>query len=129
MVDEHGRWGAQCSCHEAERRAGACVVCCKLSRRLHGAPGANVVFLAPVESHERLLNLDEVEGDQALLLKALTIVRRFRSDATTKTKRLSEVPHIFSLASKRYCGLPEQAMRTLTILSLVNSWKCLRPTS
>ena len=84
---------------EAERRAG--VVCGKLSRRLHEAPGANAVFLARVESHERLLNLDEVEGDQALLLKALTIVRRFRSDATAKTKWLSEVPHIFSLASRR----------------------------
>ena len=68
--------GAQCRCHEAERRAGTSVVCGKLSRRLHEA-GANAVFLARVDSHERLLNLDEAEGDQALLLKALTIVRRF----------------------------------------------------
>ena len=58
------------------------------------------MFLARVESHERLLNLDEVEGDQALLLKALTIVRRFRSDATAKTKWLSEDPYIFSLVSR-----------------------------
>ena len=35
MVDEHRRWGALCICHEAERRAGASVVCGKLSRRLH----------------------------------------------------------------------------------------------
>ena len=40
MVDEHRRWGfAQYSCHEAERRAGTSVVCGKLSRRLHEAPG------------------------------------------------------------------------------------------
>ena len=58
------------------------------------------MFLASEKSHERLQNLDEVEGDQALLLKALTIVRRFRSDATAKTKWLSEVPCIFSLASR-----------------------------
>ena len=60
----------------------------------------NAVFLARVESHEKSLNLDEVEGDQALLFKALTIVRRFRSDATAKTSWLSEVPCIFSLASR-----------------------------
>ena len=78
---------------------GTSVVCGKLSRRLE-APGANAVFLARVASHKRLLNLDEVEGDQALLLKALTIVRRFTSDATAKTKWLSEVPCIFSLASR-----------------------------
>ena len=63
MVDERGRWGAWCSCHEVERRAGTSVVCDKLSRRLHEAPGANAVFLARVESHDMLLNLDEVEGD------------------------------------------------------------------
>ena len=73
------------------------VVCGKLSRRLHEALGANAVFLARVETHERV---DEVEGDQALLLKALTIVRRFRSDATAKTKWPSEVSFFFSLASR-----------------------------
>ena len=72
----------------------------KLSRRQHEALGANAVFLARVGSHERLLNLDEVEGDQALLLSALTTVRRFRLHATIKTKWLSEVPCIFSLASR-----------------------------
>ena len=45
------------------------------------------------------LNPDEVEGDQALVLKALTFVRRFRWNATAKTKWLPEVPCIFSLAS------------------------------
>ena len=82
--------------------------CGKLSRRLHETPGSNAVFLAKVASHERILNLDEVEGDQALLLKALTIVRRFRSDATAKTKWLSEVLHICSLASR-----PETAQEIL----------------
>ena len=53
MVDKYGRQGAQCRCHEAERRAGTSVVCDKLSRRLHEAPGANDVFLTRVESHER----------------------------------------------------------------------------
>ena len=61
-----------------------------------------------MESHERLLNLGEVEGHQALLLKALTVVRRFRSDATAKTKWLSEVPQIFSIASR-----PETAQEIL----------------
>ena len=65
------------------------------------------MFLARVESHERLWNLDTVEGDQALLLTALTIVRRFRSDATAKTKWLSEVPYI-SLSSR-----PESAQEIL----------------
>ena len=59
--------------------------------------GANGVFLGKVESHERSLNLDEVEGDQALLLKALPIVRPFRLDATAKTKWLPVVPYIFSI--------------------------------
>ena len=54
IVDEHRRWGAQCSCHEAERRAGTSVVCGKLSRRLREALGANAVFLARVDSHERV---------------------------------------------------------------------------
>ena len=53
MVDEHRRWVAQCSCHEAERRAGTSVVCGKLSRRLHEALGANAMFLARVQSQER----------------------------------------------------------------------------
>ena len=83
---------AHCSCHEAEHRAGTSVVCGELSRRLHESPGGNAVFLARVEPHERLLNFDEVEGDQALRLKALTTVRRFSSDATAKTKWLWEVP-------------------------------------
>ena len=103
MADEHRRWSAPCSCLEAERCVGTSVVCGKPSRRLHEAFGANAVFLARVESHERLLNLDEVEGDQALLLKALT-----RSDATAKTKWLSEDPYIFSLASR-----PETAQEIL----------------
>ena len=89
-VDEHRRWGAQCSCHEAERRASKSVVCGEVSLRLHEAPREDAVFLARVQSHERSLNLDEVEGDQSLLLKALTIVRRFRSDATARTKWLSD---------------------------------------
>ena len=53
-----------------------------------------------MESHERLLDLDAVEGDQERLLHALTIVRRFRSDAAANTKWLSEVPFIISLASR-----------------------------
>ena len=108
MVDEHRIWSAQCSCHEAERRAGTSVVFGKVSRRLHGAPEANAVFLARVESHERPLNLDEVEGDQALLFQAQTILRRFWSNATAKTKWLSGVPKIFSLASR-----PETAQEIL----------------
>ena len=134
MADERCRWGAQCSCHEAACRAGTSVVCGKLSRRLHEAPGANAVFLARVESHERFLDVGEVEGDQALLLRALTIVQCFRSDATAKTKWLSKVPKIFSLASRpetgqRHCGRPKQSKRTRTILSPVNSSKGLRPAS
>ena len=106
----------------------------KLSRRLHQAPEANAVLLAWVESHERKLHLDEVERDQALLLKALTIVRRFRSDATAKTKWLSEVPRIFSLVSRletaqEILRQAKQAKRTRTILSHLNWWKGLRPTS
>ena len=76
------------------------MVCGKLSRRLHEASGANAVFLTRAESHERLLNLDAVNGDRALLLRALTIVRRFRSDAAARTKWLSEFPYIFSLAPR-----------------------------
>ena len=68
MVDEHRRWGSQCSCHEAERRADTSVVCGKLSRRLHEAPGASRVP-GQVESHERLPNLDEVEGDHCAALQ------------------------------------------------------------
>ena len=127
MVDERGRWSAQCSCHEVERRVSASVVCGKPSRWLHEAPGANAVFMARVESHERLLNL--VEGDQALLLKALTAVRRFRSDATVQRFHISSCLRRVLRRPKRYCGRPEQAMRTRTILSLVNSWNGLRPTS
>ena len=41
-------------------------------------------------------------------MKALTIVRSFTSDATAKTKWLSEVPFYFSLASR-----PETAQETL----------------
>ena len=69
MVDEHRRWGSQCSCHEAERRTGTSVECGELSRRLHEAPGASAVFLAKVESHERLPNLDEVEGSHCAALQ------------------------------------------------------------
>ena len=58
--------------------------------------GANAVFLARVKSHE----LDEVEGDQALLVRALTIVRRFEWDGTAKAKWLSESPCVFSLAPR-----------------------------
>ena len=68
-VDEHRLWDSQCSCHEAERRGGTSVVCGKLSRRMHEAPGASAVFLAKVESHERLPNLDEVEGDHCAALQ------------------------------------------------------------
>ena len=115
MVDEHSRWGAQCSCHEAERREGTSVV------MWQAESGANAVFLARVGSHEWWLNLDEVEGDQALLLKTLTILRRFRSDARQDEVALGE----FHVCSR----LRRVMMRTRTILSLVNSWQVVRPIS
>ena len=123
MVDEHRRWGAQCHCHEAERRADSSVVCSGLSRGLHDAPGANAVFLARVESRERLLNPDEVEGSQALLFEgsghcATIQVGCHRHDEVAV--HFSRLRHVLR-RPKRHCGWPEQAKLTRTILSLVKS--------
>ena len=99
---------------------GTSVVCGKLCRQLYEALGAMAVFLAWVESHEKLLDFDDAEGGLAFLLKAPQPKRKntsFRRRHTmfnlqqkrTQTNQLNSKGHVADVPSFLYSLSPHSS--------------------
>jgi hypothetical protein len=100
-VDKCRRWGAGCSCHEEELRAGRQVDCKYKGRRLKQCSEYIPQVADEFRRRGQSVSLDDVEGDESLLQVMVTAFNFIAGWAMAKFDFFLKLPYLFVRADEQ----------------------------